>query len=107
MDMEDDPPTHQLSPSSWNRFEECPRKYWLSRQGLPRKASMPASMGTAVHNSLEDLCNLDLGGRDEGQSGWLPSTAKAILDRNWEEEKAVRPVGGVASSRERSPGGGV
>ena len=21
---------HQLSPSSWNRFEECPRKYWLS-----------------------------------------------------------------------------
>ena len=89
MDLEDRPPTHQLSPSSWNRFEECPRKYWLSRQGLPRKASMPASVGTAVHNSLEDLCNLDLAGRDEAQSGWLPTTAKTVLDRHWEEEKAV------------------
>ena len=53
----------QISPSSWNRFEECPRKYWLSRQRLPRKASMAASMGTAIHNSVEDLCNLDFSGR--------------------------------------------
>ncbi|CUS56649.1 hypothetical protein MGWOODY_Hyp236 [hydrothermal vent metagenome] len=29
------------------------------------------------------------------------------LGGNWEEERAIRPVGGVASSRERSPGGGV
>ena len=27
---------HQLSPSSWNRYEECPSEYWLSLQGLPR-----------------------------------------------------------------------
>ena len=52
--------SHQLSPSSWNRFEECPRKYWLSRQRLPRKASMPASMGNAILNSVEEICNLDV-----------------------------------------------
>ena len=70
---------HQLSPSSWNRYEECPRKYWLSRQGLPRKASMPAALGNAVHNSVEDLCNLDLVDREDHESDWLPATAKACL----------------------------
>ena len=78
---------HQLSPSSWNRYEECPRKYWLSRQGLPRKASMPAALGNAVHNSVEDLCNLDLAGREDDESDWLPATAKAVLDRHWQIEK--------------------
>ncbi len=80
--MEDGFKAHQLSPSSWNRFEECPRKYWLSRQRLPRKASMPAAMGTAVHNSVEDLCNLDLSDKDDSEDGWLPPTAKAVLDRH-------------------------
>ena len=40
--------SHMISPSSWNRFETCPRMYWLSRQGLPRKAGMAASLGTAA-----------------------------------------------------------
>ncbi|HII50152.1 MAG TPA: PD-(D/E)XK nuclease family protein, partial [Candidatus Poseidoniaceae archaeon] len=40
--------SHMISPSSWNRFETCPRMYWLSRQRLPRKAGMAASVGTAV-----------------------------------------------------------
>ncbi|MBI87622.1 MAG: hypothetical protein CMB67_01145 [Euryarchaeota archaeon] len=79
-------PTHRLSPSSWNRFEECPRKYWLSRQGLPKKASMPASMGTAIHNSVEDLCNLDLTVEDT-EPGWLEFTSKEALDRNWKIER--------------------
>ncbi|MBF46866.1 MAG: hypothetical protein CMA96_03895, partial [Euryarchaeota archaeon] len=78
---------HQLSPSSWNRYEDCPRKYWLSRQRLPRKASMPAAMGTAVHNSVEDLCNLELSSRDGEEFGWLPPTAKAVLDRHWAAER--------------------
>ncbi len=78
---------HQLSPSSWNRYEDCPRKYWLSRQRLPRKASMPAAMGTAVHNSVEDLCNLDLSGKEAEESDWLPPTAKAVLDRHWSAER--------------------
>ena len=80
---------HQLSPSSWSRYEDCPRKYWLSRQRLPRKASMPASMGTAVHNSVEDLCNLDIEDRGPDEVEWLPPTAKAILDRHWQIEKEI------------------
>ena len=80
---------HQLSPTSWNRFEDCPRKYWLSKQGLPRKAGMAASLGTAIHNSVEDLCNLDLDGRDGEEVGWLPEAVKEAMDRNWEAEREV------------------
>ena len=87
--MEDGFVAHQLSPSSWSRYEDCPRKYWLSRQKLPRKASMPASLGTAVHNSVEDLCNLDIKDREPEEMGWLPPTAKAILDRHWQIEKEI------------------
>ena len=85
--MHEKSPGHQLSPSSWNRYEQCPRKYWLSRQKLPKKASMPASLGNAVHNSLEDMCNLDLNDRAQDESGWLPVTSKEILDRQWSIEK--------------------
>ena len=28
---------------------------------------MPASLGNAVHNSVEDICNLDLSGRDSDE----------------------------------------
>jgi hypothetical protein len=87
--VEGDFTAHQLSPSSWNRYEECPRKYWLSRQRLPRKASMPAAMGTAVHNSVEDLCNLDLSDKDDSEIGWLPPTSKAVLDRHWALERGI------------------
>ncbi len=79
----------QISPSSWNRFEECPRKYWLSKQRLPRKASMAASMGTAIHNSVEDLCNLDLSSRNGEETGWLQTTAREILEKRWEEERIL------------------
>ena len=89
MEVKEEFHTHRLSPSSWNRFEECPRKYWLSRRGLPRKASMPASLGTAIHNSMEDLCNLDLSGRDVDEVGWLPPTAKEVLDRHWQIERDI------------------
>ncbi len=89
MEFEERNNLHQLSPSSWNRFEECPRKYWLSRQGLPRKASMPASMGTAIHNSLEDLCNVDLSGMGSEEENWLPSSAREALEKNWEIEKKL------------------
>ena len=81
--------SHQLSPSSWNRFEECPRKYWLSRQRLPRKASMPASMGNAIHNSVEEICNLDVSNRDDSETGWLSKSMKEILDKHWEIEKKI------------------
>ena len=50
---------------------------------------MPASLGNAVHNSVEDICNLDLSGRDSDESGWMTPTAKAILDRHWKIEKSL------------------
>ena len=78
---------HQLSPSSWNRFEECPRKYWLSRQRLPRKASMPASLGNVIHNSMEEICNLDFEGEDDSEVGWLSRVMKKTVDKHWAIEK--------------------
>ena len=80
-------PSHQLSPSSWNRFEECPRKFWLSRQGLPKKSGMAASLGSAIHNSLEDICNLDLSSIRNFENGWLSESMKSILKKNWEIER--------------------
>lgn len=80
---------HQLSPSAWNRYETCPRMYWLSRQRLPRKAGMAASLGTAVHASIEDLLNMDLTGREDAEAGWLPLQAERFLKIRWDEEKAV------------------
>lgn len=80
---------HQLSPSAWNRYETCPRMYWLSRQGLPRKAGMAASLGTAVHASIEDLLNMDLSDRSDPVTGWLPDEAELVLRARWEEEKVL------------------
>lgn len=63
--------------------------YWLSRQKLPRKAGMAASVGTAVHASVEDLLCVDLSGKDDEQTHWLPEMAEGFLKTRWEEEKEV------------------
>ena len=63
--------------------------YWLSRQRLPRKAGMAASLGTAVHASIEDLLNMSLDGRVDDEAGWLPLAAEGFLKDRWEEEKAA------------------
>ena len=81
--------SHMISPSSWNRFETCPRMYWLSRQRLPRKAGMAASLGTAVHASVEDLLQEDYSNIGNSQDGWLPNEGERLLKLRWEEEKAV------------------
>ena len=81
--------SHTLSPSAWNRYETCPRMYWLSRQRLPRKAGMAASLGTAVHASIEDLLQVDLTSRDGQETNWLPEMAEGFLKIRWEEEKEV------------------
>ena len=78
---------HTLSPSAWNRSETCPRMYWLSRQKLPRKAGMAASLGTAVHASIEDLLQIDLKGKDPTETHWLPDMAEKFLRSRWQEEK--------------------
>ena len=54
--------------------------YWLSRQRLPRKAGMAASLGTAVHASIEDLLQVDLSGRKSEETHWLPELAREILE---------------------------
>ena len=81
--------SHTLSPSAWNRYETCPRMYWLSRQRLPRKAGMAASLGTAVHASIEDLLQVDLAGRQGQETHWLPQMAEDFLKIRWEEEKKI------------------
>ncbi|CAI8160134.1 MAG: Uncharacterised protein [Methanobacteriota archaeon] len=81
--------SHTLSPSAWNRYETCPRMYWLSRQRLPRKAGMAASLGTAVHASIEDLLQVDLAGRQGQETHWLPQMAENFLKIRWEEEKKI------------------
>ncbi|MBJ29593.1 MAG: hypothetical protein CMB61_06025 [Euryarchaeota archaeon] len=78
---------HQVSPSSWNRFEECPRKYWLSRQSLPRKASMPASMGNAIHNSFEEICKTEISKEFDYEKGWFVEIVRRTLDKHWEIER--------------------
>jgi len=80
---------YQLSPSSWNRFEECPRKYWLSRQGLPKKIGMPIVIGNAVHNSVEDICNIDMSDRDISEKAWLPKLSAEILSNHWQLQKDI------------------
>ena len=78
---------HSLSPSAWNRYETCPRMYWLSRQGLPKKTGMAASLGTAVHASIEDLLQIDLSQREPAESNWMFEEADQLLRNRWEEEK--------------------
>ncbi len=80
---------HTLSPSSWNRYETCARQYWLSRQGLPRKTGMAAVLGTAVHESIEDLIGMDISDRTFSENNWLPSEAEKYLRNRWEKEKKI------------------
>ena len=44
-------------------------------------------MGTAVHNSVEEICNNDLAGHDGDEVGLLPTKANANLEKQWEERK--------------------
>ena len=50
---------------------------------------MPASLGTAVHASIEDLLNMDISSRNERESGWLLDTGYDFLRKRWEEEKEI------------------
>ena len=54
---------------------------------LPKKAGMAASLGTAVHASIEDLAQIDLTNRDDAETNWMPSLAADFLKHRWEEEK--------------------
>ena len=50
---------------------------------------MAASLGTAVHASVEDLLQIDLSSRDDKTTRWLPEVAEIFLKKRWEEEKQI------------------
>ena len=50
---------------------------------------MAASLGTAVHASVEDLLQVDLAGRESQETHWLPQMAEDFLKIRWEEEKKI------------------
>ena len=50
---------------------------------------MAASMGTAIHNSVEDLCNFDFSGREDEEIGWLHTSCRETLQKRWEEERTL------------------
>tara|TARA_B100001758_G_scaffold34271_1_gene25553 strand:+ start:3102 stop:4139 length:1038 start_codon:yes stop_codon:yes gene_type:complete len=50
---------------------------------------MAASLGTAVHASIEDLLQVDLAGREGQETHWLPQMAEDFLKIRWEEEKKI------------------
>jgi hypothetical protein len=50
---------------------------------------MAASLGTAVHASIEDLLLTDYSHIGNQEDGWLPQEAERILKLRWEEEKGV------------------
>jgi hypothetical protein len=50
---------------------------------------MAASVGTAVHASVEDLLQIDLSSRKSDETHWLPEVAESFLKTRWEEEKEV------------------
>ncbi len=50
---------------------------------------MAASMGTAIHNSVEDMCNLDISGREDGEIGWLHSSCRETLQKMLDVERTI------------------
>ena len=50
---------------------------------------MAASLGTAVHASIEDLLQIDLSGREPSESNWLINEGNECLRKRWEEEKQL------------------
>jgi hypothetical protein len=93
---------HRLSPSSWNRFETCPRMHWLSKQGLPKKSGMASSLGTAVHASIEDLLNLDLSDRPRASMGWLPKESACFATDGQSRKPLSTPRRAILDGRKNA-----
>ena len=50
---------------------------------------MAASLGTAVHASIEDLVQLQLEDMSDSEVGWLPNSAEQRLRARWDEERQL------------------
>ena len=58
---------HELSPSSWGRFERCPGSHALSKDAPEAKAGTGAERGTRIHAAaLEDIGYDELNEYDRG-----------------------------------------
>jgi hypothetical protein len=50
---------------------------------------MAASLGTAVHASVEDILQVDLSNKNDSDTHWLPELAEDFLKTRWAEEKEL------------------
>ena len=50
---------------------------------------MAASLGNVIHNSMEEICNLDFEDYDDSKVGWLSTLMKETIDKHWSLEKEI------------------
>ena len=50
---------------------------------------MAASLGNVIHNSMEEICNLDFEDYDDSKVGWLSTLMKETIDKHWLLEKEI------------------
>ena len=48
---------------------------------------MPASIGTVIHNSVEDICNINLEVVNTDKKGWFDEVCTDIFQKQWSKEK--------------------
>ena len=79
---------HMLSPSAWNRYETCPRMYWLVGKNYQEKQGWLHHLKpcTCIDRrfALTDYSHI---GND--QDNWLPREGERLLKERWEEEKEI------------------
>ena len=50
---------------------------------------MAASLGNVIHNSMEEICNLNFNDLNDFEVGWLPKIMKDTIDKHWLIEKEI------------------
>ena len=50
---------------------------------------MAASLGNVIHNSMEEICNLNFNDLNDFEVGWLPKIMKDTIDKHWSIEKEI------------------
>ena len=50
---------------------------------------MPIVIGNAVHNSVEEICNIEISDRNPSEKDWLPKLSSEILSNHWQLQKDI------------------
>ena len=79
--------THTGSPFLVEQVRDLSPDVLAEPSGPATEAGMAASLGTAIHASIEDLLNMDISDRPKASMGWLPEVGEAFLKDRWNEEK--------------------